>query len=225
MADTDGSEPSGDNGIAPNGDGNAVPPKRKRGRPANTSKPADSSGDGISGDQSNQAGAAETGPRAGTGAEAQAGAVNPETFVSGEAPKKRRGRPPGSGTRTKAETAETLNIGDLASEIEGTYAMLGVMFQNSAFMIGSAKAEMLARNMANMAKHYNFTTDTKAIATLKFVGAMGIVNVPIVMALAQQAAFERSKRAKPATVAATVEEIVPGATAPNGARPPYRFDN
>src|SRR6185369_8733440 len=121
MADTDGSEPNGDNGITPVGDGNASAPKRKRGRPANVAKPADSGGNGIGGNQggetANSPGAAET--SGSPNAPETPGAVNPETFVSGEAPKKKRGRPPGSGTRTKAETAEALNIGDLASEIEG----------------------------------------------------------------------------------------------------------
>ncbi len=220
MAEANGREPDGSNGITPVGDGNAVAPKRKRGRPANAPKPADSGGNGISGNEGDKA----ANPADAPGASETPG-ISPETFVGDEAPKKRRGRPPGSGTRAKAEAPETVNLADMANEIEGTYAMLGVMFQNNAFMIGSEKAEMLARNMANMAKHYNFATDTKAIATLKFIGAMGIVNVPIIMALAQQAAYERSKRAKPATVASTVEEIVPGTTKANGERPAYRFDN
>lgn len=228
MADGEGTTPIESNGVDNANSGIAIPPRRKRGRPSNAEKLARANAIAANGVESGATvegtgGEGNQGTGEERGNEGQ-GPFQPENFAPSETPKKRRGRPPGSGSRTKAETDVHLNIADTANEIEGAYEILAALTQNKAFSIGSAKAEMLARAIGDVAQYYNLQASGKTLATVKLIGVLGLVNAPIIMQLAEQAKANRAKQVRPATVASNVDEIFKGPTDNSGVRKPYTFN-
>lgn len=212
-------------------------PPAKRGRPRRPKPPGDGAGN-IAGGSAGGTGGTESletvaGPVAGT-AGSDTGttgpdtapdapeAVRPESIASGEAPRKKRGRPPGSGTggtRTKAETVEALSVKETANEIAGVYWMISQITRNEMFDIGLDRAMMIAKPLADVSKYYPIKTNGPAISIAKLAAGIAAVNLPILIALAATRAQARAAR-RPAATPATPDVIVPGATE---ARAPYDF--
>lgn len=84
--------------------------------------------------------------------------------------------------------------------------MAAIVTQIPEFNIGSARAEILAKALADVSRHYNMATDGPTMSLVKLALAAGIVNVPILFAVANRRREAMAQRQRPAS-ASTADEF------------------
>lgn len=98
--------------------------------------------------------------------------------------------------------------------------MLAIVTRNEVLDIGVERAMLIAKPLSDVSRYYPIKTDGPAMSIFKLVAGLAAVNFPILLALQAQRAQAKAERAQRATVAATPDVIVPGATE---TRPQYDF--
>lgn len=144
--------------------------------------------------------------------------VNPSPESSGAetAPKKRRGRPPGSGTKKSAEQIEAGNEKPgaakpgkrkAASFDSATIAMMGKQLAGMhqiAFMatgipevvISEAEGIMLAQGICNVCEQYNLSIDGKTGATLQLAFTAAAIYGPRALSVRARAMRAQAQQAQ-----------------------------
>lgn len=158
----------------------------------------------------------------GGGAESGESPKVAESLSGGEAPKKRRGRPPGSGTRTAPKVDEAVNfdVRDMAAQIYGGYKIAAIVTGEPAFNITDGQATALAQALEDVNKHYpiNRVVNGPVASLVKLAIVAGSINLPILATLAAKQAHRR-QAARPAAQPATPDAVVAG----DDLRRPYDF--
>lgn len=152
----------------------------------------------------NGAGATTGGVDGGNGG-AQENRPAPEAVeaVAEEAPRKKRGRPPGSGkpkapegTEAEARTPVKLDARQVAAQLQGMHAFAAAMAREPLLQLGDAQAAMLGSAVAEASKYYNFAPDGKIMALVSLAGAAMIVYVPMFAAINIKRRMQRAEQAQ-----------------------------
>lgn len=176
------------------------------------------------------------------------GAADPKGAAGPQA-KKRRGRPPGSANRPKPEADPGPSLGasqgggpgpdlkkgkarrvpgepsvkasELAVQVQASYEMLAVFTSEPAFIIGREKSLAIALAVEDLSRWYNLSYESPMLSTVKLIGALAIVNLPIMLTIAAKREAARAARAtQPGTSAEF--EFRP-AEGPDGKPKTYKF--
>ncbi len=179
-------------------------PARKRGRPAKATAPiggATDQGDGVGNEPNVAPGGVDGGP--------ESAARSPEAETA-EAPRARRGRPPGSGkarveapgTEAKAPTA--LDPRQVAAQIKGMHAFVATMTQEELFLLTDAQAMMFGGAIAEASKHFDFAPSGKIMSLMQLATVAAIIYVPMFGAINQK---RRATRPISPIMAATPDDV------------------
>lgn len=122
--------------------------------------------------------------------------ANPEPF-SGEPPKRRRGRPPGSknqaqplsetpidGTAQPAQPQKrrrrvsAIDTEKLTKQVKGLHEMLAMMLQEEKMRLTDTEAVMLAESYAAVSREYDLALDGKTGALIQLAGTCAIIYLP-----------------------------------------------
>ena len=135
-----------------------------------------------------------------------------EQTPSGEPPKKRRGRPPGSGKKTpeqiegggteapaskpsnrKASTSNEQRA-LMGKQLVGIHKLAAMVTGLPELMINDVEGDMLAHAVANICDEYGLAVDGKTGATLQLLGTAAMIYGPRAIAVMQRAHAEKQQR-------------------------------
>lgn len=128
-------------------------------------------------------------------------------------PKKRRGRPPGSGTGTarRAGKVDQIDRKKLAGQIQGLHVGLAMMMRNDPeaqqiVLLSDAECINLGNALGDVFEHYGIVLDGPVGCLVQLAAVGGMIYVPRLNALG---ALKRKRKAErqAATMAATPEDI------------------
>lgn len=141
-------------------------------------------------------------------------------------PKRKPGRPPGSGKGAVPKKATVSAITSLSRQIEGLHAMADVVIPGMA--IPTPQADLLAEAMQGVIEAYDMKPNPKITSLLTLAGVVGIVEIPKVPIMLE---FMRSKNVKQLAIKKaqqmTKGEVPMGAHVPtqSNSTPPIAEDN
>jgi hypothetical protein len=117
------------------------------------------------------------------------GAIDPASEV-----KRKRGRPPGSGKRSaniepgnasagidagkKPIKKTELDVGSLATQLEGVHKMAAIFLKNPTIEISTDESKKLAQALQNLAKQYSITVNPAVMAWVQLIGVSGAIYGP-----------------------------------------------
>lgn len=163
-----------------------------------------------------------------TGPEVKLNGASSAPSVAGAEPRK-RGRPPGSGNKSKL--GETPVAGDapraskkkpqveydreaVAKQLKGTHYLIAMAFSMPELILSDEQSLELAEVMIGFAREYDFEPDSKIMAALNLLAVAGFIYGPKVVAIAVR--LKKQKAGKGQTidgVATPVEPSKDGTTA------------
>lgn len=143
------------------------------------------SGAGSAGGAASDSSGVETGLGSGEGGIDQA-AKDPAEASGPEAPRKKRGRPPGSGKGKSAPAPDfqpeiliSLDARVVAAQLQGAHAGIAALTREPEFLLRNEQAALLGNAVAETSKYYNFAPNGKIMSLLSLGAAAMIVYVPM----------------------------------------------
>jgi len=145
----------------------------------------------------------------------------------GDTIRRRRGRPPGSGTGTRAPKTKS-NLGGFEAVLLSVHMFAASAFGAAEIALAPEEASQLATAINTVAAQYNKTMDPKVMAWLQLAGVVGMIYGTRVFAIRERMKSEATKPSGSPGPAKVVDfrqpeskpQPAPGRAGPIGARTP-----
>lgn len=119
-------------------------------------------------------------------------------------PRRRRGRPAGSGTKTegakKTNSRKAADLDAFAKQVQGIHQMLAMMTGFGEVALSDVESKMLATSLNAMSEEYGLSLDGKTGAAIQLLGTAAVIYLPRAMVIrAKVAAAAEARAAQDAT--------------------------